>query len=120
MPKRTITATLALAATLFAGPVLADYEQITDRSEFLDAVTNSTLTRLGIKVQVTADGGIKGSAFGSPVTGSWSWDGGYFCRDLAWGGDDLGYNCQEVAVDGSSIRFTSDKGSGRSASLELN
>ncbi|QIE41132.1 dihydrodipicolinate reductase [Rhodobacteraceae bacterium SC52] len=119
MPKRHITAALAVAATFVAAPALADYEKITDRSEFLDVVSNTTLTRLGIKVQVTPDGGIRGSAFGSPVTGTWSWDSGYFCRDLAWGGDDLGYNCQEVARDGGSIRFTSDKGSGRSASLKL-
>jgi hypothetical protein len=112
-------AATACAAVLAGGAAQADYEPITDRAEFLGVVTQGALTRLGISVRVTPDGGITGRAFGSPVTGSWSWDGGYFCRDLAWGGDDLGYNCQKVERDGRSVRFTSDKGNGRSASLTL-
>jgi hypothetical protein len=108
-----------LALVLTTGPALADYVPITEKNEFLGVVTQGELTRLGISVKVTADGGIEGSAFGSPVTGRWTWDGGYFCRDLFWGGDDLGYNCQTVARDGRSLRFTSDKGEGRAASLRL-
>lgn len=108
-----------IAVSLSSTAAMADYEKITDRREFLGVVTQGQLTRFGISVKVSPDGAIKGSAFGSPVTGSWSWEGDYFCRDLFWGGDDLGYNCQEVARDGRSIRFTSDKGAGRSASLTL-
>lgn len=120
MIRNTVLAlapTLALAGV--AAPALADYEPIRDRSEFLGVVTQGDLTRMGIRVTVTPDGGIKGRAFGRDVTGAWTWEDGYFCRDLAWGETSFGYNCQEVARDGRSVRFTSDKGTGQSASLRL-
>ena len=42
-----------------------------------------------------------------------------FLWDLFWGGDPLGYNCQEVQVTGESIRFTSDRGAGASAEFRM-
>ncbi len=45
--------------------------------------------------------------------------GRLFCRDLFWGARDLGYNCQQVDVNGSRIRFTSDRGRGDSAVFRL-
>ena len=118
---RYLTGSAAMAALLgvFATPVLADYEQIRDRSEFVGIVTQGDLTRMGIRLKVTAEGEIVGSAFGRDVSGNWTWEGDYFCRDLFWGDRSFGYNCQEVARDGRSLRFTSDKGTGDSASLRL-
>lgn len=115
----TRAAGLALALAGIAAPALADYEPIRDRSEFLGVVTQGELTRMGIRLTVTPEGQITGRAFGRDVTGNWSWQDGYFCRDLAWGDTSFGYNCQEVARDGRSLRFTSDKGAGQSASLNL-
>lgn len=112
-------AVLAGLVSLSASPVLADYEPIRDQSEFLGVVTQGELTRMGIRLTVSPQGEIDGRAFGRDVTGSWSWEDGYFCRDLFWGQTELGYNCQEVARDGRSVRFTSDKGTGESASLRL-
>jgi hypothetical protein len=105
--------------TLGATAARADFENITDIDAFVGLVDQATLTRFGTTVTVAPDGGISGRAFGSPVTGSWSWESGYFCRDLTWGGSDLGYNCQQVAQDGQTLRFTSDKGAGRSADLTI-
>lgn len=115
--SKSALATMVLI--LPAAPVLADYQPIRDRSEFVEFVTQGDLTRMGIRLTVTQDGEIVGSAFGRDVSGSWTWEGGYFCRDLFWGEQSFGYNCQEVARDGSSLRFTSDKGEGDSASLRL-
>jgi hypothetical protein len=112
-------AALALAFAGIAAPAAADYEPIRDRSEFLGVVTQGDLTRMGIRVKVTPDGAIVGRAFGRDVSGSWTWEDGYFCRDLAWGDTTFGYNCQAVARDGRSVRFTSDKGAGQAASLRL-
>ena len=106
---------LALAA-----PAIAEgFNPVKDRSQFVSLMENRALTRFGISVNVTSDGGIKGRAFGSPVTGSWRWDGSYFCRDLYWGDMDLGANCQAVERKGNTLRFTSDQGQGRSADLYL-
>ena len=72
-----------LATTVFAVPALADgFQRVTDRNDFVQLTKNRALTRFGIKVQVTSDGGIVGRAFGQRVSGDWAWNGGYFCRDL--------------------------------------
>ncbi|SLN67091.1 hypothetical protein ROJ8625_03428 [Roseivivax jejudonensis] len=112
-------AAMALAA-LTATPALADMSPVTDRARFLELVQGRTLSRPLVNLQVGADGTISGSGAGWNVSGSWSWQDGYFCRDLNWGGDDLGYNCQLVTADGDRIRFTEDRGAGRTAGFTLN
>mgnify|MGYP006311653779 CR=1 FL=1 len=109
----------AAAALAAAGPASAEFQKITDRAQFEQLVAGTPLTRLGIELSVTPSGDITGSAFGQPVRGQWTWEGSYFCRDLAWGDTDFGYNCQEVARNGNALRFTSDRGAGRSAKLYL-
>ena len=107
-------------ASLIAGPAWADFQRVQQRESFVSLVDGRDLTRLGIRLTVTNDGRIKGSAFGRDVTGDWRWNRGYFCRDLYLGGDLLdGDNCQTVEVSGETLRFTSDRGRGDSASLRL-
>lgn len=114
---------LAFAALAFlaATPVLANGARpVTDRAEFLSLVQGRELTRLGISLNVTGDGRITGSALGRDVSGTWEWDAGYFCRVLKWGGKVIdSYNCQAVQLEGSGLRFTSDRGTGDSARLSL-
>lgn len=116
-----IRAALALViAFSVATPALAEeFNQIKDREQFVSLIKDRDLRRFGIRVTVTPDGDIRGRAFGYDVTGEWRWDGSYFCRDLYWGGDDLGANCQEVELKGNTVRFTSDEGAGRHADLYL-
>ncbi|MEX1235783.1 MAG: dihydrodipicolinate reductase [Roseovarius sp.] len=115
-----ITSVLALTLGIFSAPVTAQaFEQITTRDDFVAATSGRDMTRLGISVAVSPSGEIKGRAFGYPVTGEWDWQGDYFCRDLYWGGDPLGPNCQAVRIQGDTIRFISDQGAGRSADLTL-
>lgn len=114
----------ALAATitftaLAAAPASAELAKVSDRDQFVQLVTGKTLSRTLVRLTVTPDGQIRGNGAGWDVNGSWSWQDGYFCRDLFWGGDALGYNCQEVRADGQSIRFTSDRGAGDSADFRL-
>ena len=116
--NRYTVSTLA-SALLAAGPAFADFEKVSDRDTFLGLVTGKTLSRPFVRLQVTSDGDIDGRGLQWDVTGDWSWQDGYFCRDLYWGGDDLGYNCQEVKANGNRIRFTSDRGSGDSAEFRL-
>ena len=107
----------AMVATL---PMAAQaFEKIVSREKFVEVVEGKDLKLMGITVTVTPDGGIKGRAFGAPVSGQWQWRGGFFCRSLFWGERDLGPNCQEVRVEGDKIRFTSDKGSGQYAVLNI-
>ena len=116
--KRVIVA--ALAAILLSGQVEADgFRTVTDRESFLNLIQGRELTRLGIRLDVLSSGEIDGRAFGRTVSGKWQWNSGYFCRDLFFGSQDLGPNCQLVLVNGNTVRFIADKGSGDSADLIL-
>lgn len=111
---------IAAAAALAAGPVLADLVKVDDQQKFVQLVNGKTLTRPFVKLNVKPDGQIEGRGARWDVEGTWSWQNGFFCRDLFWGGDALGYNCQEVqaSADGR-IKFTSDRGAGDSAMFRL-
>jgi hypothetical protein len=109
----------ALAIALLAGPAAAEFQKITSATQFAQTVAGKTLTRPLVELTVTPDGGIAGMGAAWEVTGQWRWQDGYFCRDLFWGGTDLGFNCQEVQVNRDRIRFTSDRGEGQSAVFRL-
>lgn len=119
MTFREIPIVLAALAAL-AGPALAtEFRPVTDRGQFVQIIEGRTLTRPLVRLQVNGSGTIEGTGATRPVSGQWTWQNGYFCRDLAWGDRDLGYNCQTVAVNGGKLRFTSDKGAGDSADFSL-
>ncbi|WP_343080675.1 dihydrodipicolinate reductase [Ostreiculturibacter nitratireducens] len=110
----------AVAASLLAGPGLAEeFRKVEDKDHFVSLVSGRELTRLGISLNVTPAGRIEGRAFGRQVTGAWRWADGYFCRDLFFGSEDLGPNCQVVEVKGATIRFIADRGAGDHADLRL-
>jgi len=111
---------VAMLLTGAAVPASADaFRVVQERDSFLQLVTGRKLTRLGISLDVTRAGQIKGRAFGKPVTGQWRWENGFFCRSLYHGKRDLGPNCQQVKINGNTLRFTSDRGSGVYADLVL-
>lgn len=117
----TRTLMLAAVAGLFALPsiAMAELKRIESKSEFVQLVQGKTLARPLVRLQVSPNGQISGRGATWDVTGSWTWQNGYFCRDLNWGGDDLGYNCQAVLANGSEMRFVSDQGAGDSADFRL-
>lgn len=114
-----MTAIAALVTVLGAGTAMAEFAKVLDRAAFIELVTGKTLARPLVRLQVSSEGGISGTGAAWDITGSWTWQDGFFCRDLVWGGDNMGYNCQEVTANDRSIRFTSDKGTGRSADFRL-
>jgi len=117
MMYRSIIIAIALA---IAAPALAEeFSIVTSRDAFVALVKGREINRFGIRLTVTPEGQIAGRAFGGKVTGAWDWNGGYFCRDLFYAGNDLGFNCQLVQVDGDRIRFTSDRGTGMYADMRL-
>jgi len=108
-----------LIAASLTGAAQADTRRISDRAEFLSLVEGRTLNHVGVALTVTPDGRIGGRAWGREVTGTWSWNGGYFCREMSWGDEPVASNCQAVQLEGSQLRFTSDRGQGQSAALTL-
>ena len=110
----------AAVALAFASPALAELVKVNDQRQFVQLINGKTLTRPLVKIKVSPDGQIEGRGSVWDIEGTWSWQDGFFCRDLFWGGDALGYNCQEVqaSADGR-IKFTSDRGAGDSAMFSL-
>ena len=123
---------IVVAAALFVATPLAasseawslvpngtQFQRVGDRDTFVRIVSQGELKRFGIKLEVRPDGRIGGRAFGRKVTGAWQWRDGFFCRELFWGAWEVGANCQEVKVSGKMVRFTSDRGAGDFADLQL-
>lgn len=107
-------------ATMGPAPALAEgFQPVRSKGDFLSLINGKSLRRFGINLQVRDDGQIEGRAMGWPVTGQWNWQEGYFCREMNWGGTDIGANCQLVVVQGRTLRFIADKGKGDSADLKL-
>lgn len=116
---KLFVATLCASFIGFTAPAFAEYQKVTSRTKFMALVQGKTLTRPFVKLSMSPNGSISGTGVTWPVTGKWQWKGQYLCRSLVWGGDDLGYNCQEVKFDGTKLRITSDKGAGDSADFRL-
>lgn len=116
------TLLLSLGLSLTAGAAIADYVPVTDEAAFLQLVEGRELRHrfYPITLNVLGDGQVVGSAVGWGVEGTWSWQDGYFCRELFWGGDPIPYNCQLVEIDDDLIRFTVDQGAGQAAAFRLN
>lgn len=110
---------IAAFAFAVATPAAAEFTKVSSAEEFKNIVSSKTLTRPLVKIKVSPNGSISGRGATWDLSGKWTWKNGYFCRSLEWGGDDLGYNCQEVKASGQKIRFTSDQGSGDSADFSL-
>ncbi|MGB8622033.1 MAG: dihydrodipicolinate reductase [Paracoccaceae bacterium] len=109
-----------LTLLLIAAPALADgFQPVATKAGFLDLVAGKDLKRFGIRLTVTRDGAIGGRAFGLPVTGSWRWKDGFFCRELTYTSGALAENCQVVLVDGATLRFIADRGAGDTADLRI-
>ena len=117
----------ALVAALFsaiAAPGFASadgFRKVEDRSDFVSLIAGKELRigLFGIRLKVMPDGQIDGEARGWGVTGTWSWQDGYFCREMDWSGTPVPYNCQLVEVRGNQMRFTVDRGSGDDATFNL-
>ncbi|MFK7878575.1 dihydrodipicolinate reductase [Roseobacter sp.] len=116
---RLIFAVTTTAAVLFGSSVAAEFETVDSQEEFVSLISGKELRRPFVKLQVSPEGEISGMGAAWVVSGNWTWREGYFCRDLFWGGDPLGYNCQEVETNEKRIRFTSDRGDGDTAEFRL-
>lgn len=116
-------AIFALICATSALPAAAEsYVPIKDQATFLSLIEGKELRNYlyGVRLNVFGNGDIDGSAVGWVIAGSWTWQDGYFCRELSWGGDPIPYNCQLVeARGGDRVRFTVDRGAGNSASFRL-
>jgi hypothetical protein len=116
---------LAASLSMAAGSATA-FERVVSEQRFVDLVEGKSLSllrpilmRSAIVLEVSPDGDISGSALRKPVRGAWQWKDGFFCRDLFFGDENLGPNCQLVQVKDDQIRFIADQGQGDRADFRL-
>lgn len=97
------------------------FEPITEKAAFVETIEGRELRigLYGLSLRLSKNGGIEGQAMGADITGSWTWQDGYFCRRMMWSTREIPYNCQLVEMRGNKLRFTTDKGAGASASFDL-
>ncbi len=117
-----VLALLVIWLTTTGAAVANDYQPIRDKSQFLSLIEGRTLQfkLFRISLSVLPDGRIDGSALGWPVTGSWEWKDGFFCREMDWSGSPIPFNCQLVEARADDhLRFTVDRGAGETATFRL-
>jgi hypothetical protein len=120
---RILTTALALLAALTATAHAQEggFRPVTDEQAFVSTVAhkNLRLPMFNVALEVKANGTIVGEAMGKPITGSWEWDNGTFCRTMTWGAKPVAHNCQLVEVAEGKVRFTLDGGAGDSAVFRM-
>jgi hypothetical protein len=114
---------LSLVLATAAAPAVADsYVPVKDQATFVSLIQGKELRNFfyGVRLNVMENGQISGAAIGWDIVGTWTWQDGYYCREMSWGGDPIPYNCQLVEAHGDDrMRFTVDQGAGDSASFRL-
>lgn len=100
------------------GEAEATPQRVETAETFHSLVFDRALTRFGVLLELGKDGSITGRVMGAPVTGTWEWRDGYFCRDFMGTGR-LGYDCQTVEMRADGLRFRADRGMGETLDLRL-
>ncbi|MGI3185095.1 dihydrodipicolinate reductase [Nioella aestuarii] len=113
-----------LLAAVCASTVAAaeEFQPIRDRDTFVEIVNGRELSLglFGVRLSVSDDGRIEGEAIDWPLIGHWEWRDGYFCREMDWSGREIPFNCQLVEIrNAREMRFTVDRGEGRSATFRI-
>lgn len=116
---RAFIAIVVAASSVVGTSASAEFTKVDSQDQFLSLITGKELRRPFVRLEVSPQGDISGMGAAWAVSGNWTWREGYFCRELFWGGDALGFNCQEVQAHENRIRFTSDRGEGKSAEFRM-
>lgn len=110
--KRT-TLIIGGVAGLFLGGTQAMADQVKTRQQFIDEVAGKKLVQDDAWVIVSPDGTVEGAGpNGGKISGAWSWDDGFYCRDITINGVAEPRDCQRVVLDGNTVSFVHDKGEG--------
>ncbi len=108
------------APLLFAGKVAAyrlnefEWHHVTDAGEFSKRVVGQYFGDEAGASVAKSDGTIEGNFSGKTLSGTWAWEGEYFCRESQLGDIDLGSDCIVIELTENKMRLTLDKGKGTS------
>ena len=94
-------------------------KKIETEQEFRDVIVEKRLSNKHGYSVVHEDGTLSGEFGGKEVTGTWSWDGKYFCRTAKVGSKNFPLNCQTITVSGDKVTFGRNKGLGKKNKYRL-
>ena len=115
-------ACVALAVSAWSGAASAassGKKKIETEEEFREVIVEKRLSSEYGYSMVHEDGTLSGDFGGKELTGTWSWDGKYFCRTARLGSKKFPLNCQTVTVKGDKVTFGRNKGLGKKTKLRL-
>jgi len=87
--------------------------RITTEREFRDLLVGKKITNKDGYVVTHEDGTLTGKFGKKELTGTWSWEGEYFCRTAKLGKKDFGLDCQVVVVSEDKVTYTRKRGKGK-------
>ncbi|MDU8928740.1 hypothetical protein RXV86_15215 [Alisedimentitalea sp. MJ-SS2] len=119
MRIKALLLSIALATPTAA---LAEFTRIETSEQFNDQVVGRVITFSVGTTLIHADGTTEGSLTKPQevdYTGTWTWEDGFYCRNLVIDGDETGVICMQVEVDGNNLRLIRDKGEGRAYSATM-
>ena len=115
-------ACVALSLSAWSGALSAadsGKKAIETEQEFRDVVVERRLSNKHGYSIVHEDGTLSGDFRGKKVTGTWNWDGKYFCRTGKVGNKKFALNCQTITVSGDKVTFGRNKGLGKKSKYRL-
>ena len=92
---------------------------IATEQEFRDLVAGRKMSNKHGYSVLHEDGSLSGMFGERRLTGTWSWEGKFFCRIAKLGNKNLGLDCQAVAVSGDKVTFTRKRGKGKKVTYRL-
>lgn len=115
----TVVLTVSACATTPAENVA--YERITTKEQYIELVAGRAAKSKGSDFSSTAlaDGTLTSTGGSKKLSGTWTWEEGYFCREGTIGSEPLERDCQIIEIAGDSLKVNRNKGEGESVILKL-
>lgn len=95
------------------------WKRLTSREEFVAAFAGVTLVGEDLRFVIHEDGRLAGVAGGLPLSGTWYWSDGLFCRTADLDGEPLGLDCEVIECRGDQMRYIRERGEGEASIVEI-
>lgn len=111
----------AVAAVSFSATtsIAQDFTRITSKADFTKVAVNKKLVANWGWVRSGSDGRVTGVSDGDSISGTWTWQGRNYCRDITFGSTRTGFGCIAVYVSGDNIVYIMDKGQGQQVPMKI-
>lgn len=98
-----------------------EFERIASKEQYLELVAGRVAQMKGSNFSSTAfaDGTMKGGGGDRKLSGTWTWEDGFFCREGTIGSDVLKRDCQIIEISGDTLKVKRNRGEGENVVLQL-